>query len=164
MAAPAFPVAQEVEAKEKESIVEQKQEPPPKEESPDHPDFSGKWKIISTDNLEDFCEASGISGMGYSMQKKAERRMVQVIEQDGNYLTVQMQCQNFERELTYTINGKKPFEYRDQHKNIISSNAKWSKDGEAVIVKCKVYPKGVNPNEEPDNFIKRREVRYLKKK
>ena len=160
MAELAFPVAQEVQVKEKEA--EQKQAPQQEEED-NHPNFNGKWKIVSTEGLDEFCEAAGIDGMQYRFQKKAERKMVQIIEREGKIFTVQMNTQTFERELTYTINGSSTFEYRDQHKNIISAKAKWSKDGQEIILKCKVYAKGVDPNDEPDNFTKRTEVRYLKK-
>ena len=161
MAQLAFPVAQEVQVKEKAAVNEEKQEE--EEEEDDHPDFNGKWKIASTEGLDEFCEAAGITGQQYRFQKKSERKMVQIIERQGKILTVLMQTQTFERELTYTINGSSSFEYRDQHKNVISATAKWSKDGKEIIVKCKVFAKGVNPNEEPDNFTKRTEVRYLKK-
>mmetsp|Transcript_73286 Transcript_73286/g.116816 ORF Transcript_73286/g.116816 Transcript_73286/m.116816 type:complete len:177 (-) Transcript_73286:141-671(-) len=154
----ALPAAQEVQVKEKDAEVEQKQE------EPDHPDFSGKWKLISSEGLEAFCEAAGITGMNYTMQKKSERKHTQTIEQDANFFTVKMNTQTFERELTYTINGTTPFEYRDQHKNIISAEAIWSKDGQKIIIKAKVYPKGVDPNQSPDKFKRRSEFRYLKKK
>lgn len=154
--------AQEIQVKEKKQEVEQKQEV----QKVDHPDFSGKWKIISSEGLADFCEAAGITGMQYTFQKKSEKRMVEIIEQDefGKIFTVKMNTQTFERELTYTINGSTPFEYRDQHKSIISAEAIWSKDGKKIIIKAKVYKKGVDPNEEPDNFLRRSEIRYMKKK
>mmetsp|Transcript_56794 Transcript_56794/g.51093 ORF Transcript_56794/g.51093 Transcript_56794/m.51093 type:complete len:185 (+) Transcript_56794:18-572(+) len=159
MALPA--AASEIKVKEKKAEVEQKVE------KVEHPDFSGKWKIISSEGLADFCEAAGITGMQYTFQKKSEKRMVQIIEQDedGRIFTVKMNTQTFERELTYTIGkGTSPFEYRDQHKNIISAEAIWNKDGKKIIIKAKVYKKGVDPNEEPDNFLRRSEIRYMKKK
>eukprot|EP01083_Nonionella_stella_P016121 45077_1 len=156
-----FPIAQEPQLdKAEKPPTEKKQEP---EEEVDHPDFNGTWKITKTENFEEFCEAAGITGMQCTFQKKAERRMVQIINIEERTYTVQMNCQNFERELVYTLGGETPTQYRDQHKSIISARAKWSKDGQDIIVKCKVYPKGVDPDEEPDNYVKQREVRYIEK-
>mmetsp|Transcript_13065 Transcript_13065/g.19799 ORF Transcript_13065/g.19799 Transcript_13065/m.19799 type:complete len:180 (+) Transcript_13065:39-578(+) len=157
----ALPVAQSVKAADKSPEVEQKAD----DSKVEHPDFNGKWKLVQSDNLEAFCEAAGITGMQYTLQKKSERKHMQIIELENNeYLKVQMNTQTFERELLFTIGGTTPFEYRDQHKNVISAEAIWSKDGQKIIIKAKVYAKDVNPNEEPENFKRRSEIRYLKKK
>ena len=66
MALPA--AASEIKVKEKKQEVEQEA----KQEVVEHPDFSGKWKIISSEGLAEFCEAAGITGMQYTFQKKSE--------------------------------------------------------------------------------------------
>merc|ERR1712154_225323 len=86
-----------------------------------------------------------------------------IIEHDGHLISVAMNTQCFERTLKFAIGVGQTFEYRDHHRNIVSAQAKWDKKGKKIIITCKVYAKGVNPNEEPDNFTEREEVRYLKK-
>ena len=102
--------------------------------------------------------------MQYTFQKKSEKEWLkQLNKMNTEKYLLKMNTQTFEK-LTYTIDSTTPFEYRDQHKNVISAEAIWSKDGKRIIIKAKVYKEGVDPNEEPENFLRRSEIRYLKKK
>merc|ERR1712032_1343016 len=89
--------------------------------------------------------------------------MEQIIEHDGHMISVQMNTPVYERLLKYSIDKGQTLQYRNNQREIISAEATWSEDGQRIVINCKVYAKGVNPNEEPDKFKERTEVRYLKK-